>query len=261
MTSPSHFTDGDAYEKLMGRWSRAAGDVFIDWLALPPKLNWVDVGCGTGAFTELVLERCGPAYICAIDPSEDQIAYAKSLPSAARVSYQVGDAQSLPYSNDEFDVAAMALVMVFVPNPTKAVAEMARVVKPGGTVATYMWDNLGGGFIQRPLTEALNEMNVPVSHHPGNPNSRLDAMNRFFEAAGLDQITTRKIDIEVSYANFNDYWTAQTGLSNPQVSAIRKMAASDVERLKATVRERLSAKDGSIAYPAWANAVKARVPA
>jgi len=261
MTETSFFTDGEAYERLMGRWSRAAGEQFIEWLSMPQGLRWVDVGCGTGAFTELVLERCNPKQISAIDPSEDQIAYAISRPAAARAAYRVGDAQSLPYADREFDVATMALVITFVPDPVKGVTEMARVTKPGGTVATYMWDLLGGGFVQQPLREALEGMNVAVQDLRGYANSPLDALKGFFETAGLDQISTRTIEIEVSYANFDDYWSSQTGLINTYVQPIRKMAPPDVERLKAYLREHLPTKNGRIAYPAWANAIKGRVPA
>jgi ubiquinone/menaquinone biosynthesis C-methylase UbiE len=97
MTTQSFFTDGAAYEQLMGRWSRSAGEVFLDWLALPKGLNWLDVGCGTGAFTELLLARCAPGQINAIDPAEDQLAFAKTRPGMGGVTFRVGDAQSLPF--------------------------------------------------------------------------------------------------------------------------------------------------------------------
>jgi ubiquinone/menaquinone biosynthesis C-methylase UbiE len=257
----SFFTDGEAYERLMGRWSRAAGEVFIDWLSLPPGLNWLDVGCGTGAFTELVSERCAPKAISGIDPAEDQLAFARRRPVATRATFRVGDAQSLPFADREYDVAAMALVISFLPNPTKAVAEMARVVKPGGTVATYMWDFLGKGFTQQPIIEALATMNVTVPPLPGNLNSSTDNLKSFFGAAGLTQVATRTIEITVSYPNFDDYWSSQTGLPNPAVQLIRKMTEPDVERLRANLRATLPTdRTGRIAYPARANAIKGRVP-
>src|SRR5262249_11188999 len=126
----SLFTDGQAYERLMGRWSRAAGEVFLDWLSLPRGLQWLDVGCGTGAFTELVIDRCAPSPISAIVPAEDQIASARNRVAAKRAAFRTGDAQLLPFADREFDVAAMALVISFVPDAAKAVAEMKRVVKP-----------------------------------------------------------------------------------------------------------------------------------
>jgi ubiquinone/menaquinone biosynthesis C-methylase UbiE len=253
----SLFIDGQAYERLMGRWSRAAGEVFLDWLSLPKGLNWLDVGCGTGAFTELVIDRCAPSNISAIDPAVNQIAYARNGPAAKRATFRTGDAQSLPFADREFDVAAMALVLRFVPDAAKAVAEMKRVVKPQGTVAAYMWDAVGGGFVQRPLVEALGAMGIDVPPATGRKNSRIDEMRGLFERAGLDQVATRTIEIEVSYPNFDDYWSAQTGLANPVVQAIREMFEPDVVRLQAYLRERLATDHGGrIAYPARANAVK-----
>jgi ubiquinone/menaquinone biosynthesis C-methylase UbiE len=259
--SPSFFTDGRAYERLMGHWSRAVGHVFIDWLSLPAGLTWLDVGCGTGAFTELIIDRCAPSHISAIDPSMEQIAYARSRPAAARATFRSGDAQSLPFANHEFDVAAMALVISFVPNALKAVAEMKRVVKPNGTVATYMWDTLGGGFVQQPLMEALHAMNVEMGQSLGRKNSSIEELRRLFEQAGLDQVATRAIEIEVSYENFDDYWSSQTGLANTAVQAIQKMPEQNIERLKAYLRQHLpSDRSGRIQYPARANAVKGYVP-
>lgn len=256
----SFFVDGEAYERFMGRWSRAAGEQFIDWLALPQGLNWLDVGCGTGAFTELVLNRCKPLKIDAIDPAEDQIAYARRRPGAAGASFRIGDAQSLPYGDREFGAAAMALVINFIPDPAKAVAEMARVLKPGGTAGAYIWDWVGNGFVQQPLRSAIAAMNVPLPPNPGQDKATPEAMTGYFKSAGFEQVEACKIDIEVSYADFDDYWASQTGLPNPAVQALRKMPEAEVARLKAGLRESLVGEDGRIAYGARVNAVKGRTP-
>jgi len=257
----SFFTDGQAYERLMGRWSRAVGEAFLDWLALPKELIWLDVGCGTGSFTELVVDRCSPSRMSAIDPSEGQINYALNGPAASQVTFRTGDAQSLPFTDHTFDVAAMALVINFVPDGAKATAEMKRVVKPQGTVGAYVWDILGGGFVQRPLVEALIEMGFDAPAGSGLKNTRIEELRTLFEQAGLAQIATRTIDIEVSYPDFEDYWSAQTGFTNLIVQHIRKMSESDVARLQANLRDRLPTdSSGRIAYAARANAVKGRVP-
>jgi SAM-dependent methyltransferase len=245
----------------------------IDWLSLPKGLNWLDVGCGTGAFTELVIDRCAPSFVLGAEQvgtrnryvahiaAQDQIAYARNGPAANRATFRTGDAQSLPFADREFDVAAMALVISFVPDASKAVAQMKRVVKQHGTVAPYMWDSLGGGFVQRPLVEALGAMGIDVPPSPGAKNSRLEEMRGLLERAGLDQVATRTIEVEVSYPNFKEYWSAQTGLANPIVQAIRKMSEPDVAALQANLREHLPTdRSGRIAYPARANAVKGRVP-
>jgi ubiquinone/menaquinone biosynthesis C-methylase UbiE len=139
------FQDGAAYERTMGVWSRLVGEVFLDWLAPRDGLRWIDIGCGNSAFTELLVERCAPAEVQGIDPSEGQLAFARTRPAARLAQFQQGNAMALPFLADRFDAAVMALVVVFVPDPAKGVAEMARVVRPGGTLATYVWDMLGSG--------------------------------------------------------------------------------------------------------------------
>jgi ubiquinone/menaquinone biosynthesis C-methylase UbiE len=255
------FDDAESYERFMGQWSRAVGMQFLEWLAPPKHARWLDVGCGTGAFTELLLARCAPAQVDGIDPSEDQIGYARKRQGAAQARLRSGDAQALPYGDAEFDAAAMALVISFVPDPTKAVSEMRRVVKPGGTVAAYIWHLTGDqGFTQWPLIDALQRMGHEVVEVPGRIHSTIPALRSIFEAAGLTSIETRPIDIEVSYADFDDYWSSQTGLPNPAVQLVRKLPAADVERLKDDLRQSLPRRDGRIVYPASANAIKGTVP-
>ena len=257
----SYFTDGAAYERLMGRWSRAAGEVFLDWLALPVGLRWLDVGCGTGAFTELLVERCSPGVTSAIDPSADQIKFAQTRHSAGQVDYQVGDAQALPSGDNEFDVAAMALAINFVPDPSKAATEMKRVVKPGGMVATYMWDLAGKASTQEPLREALEAMGVAAPPPPRIEFTRLDAMRNLLESAGLGDVEGRTIETRLEFKNFDDYWAINTGLAHAFSKPILEMSDAEVEQLKASLKERLPTDaEGRITYMARANAVKGRVP-
>jgi SAM-dependent methyltransferase len=126
------FNDGAAYERMMGTWSRPVGNTFLDWLAPAAGLRWIDIGCGSGAFTELVIERCAPAEVQGIDPSEAQLAFARTRPGARMAQFRRGDAMALPFPENSFDAAIMALVIFFVPDPAKGVAEMVRVVAPGG---------------------------------------------------------------------------------------------------------------------------------
>jgi SAM-dependent methyltransferase len=131
------FDDGAAYERMMGIWSRHIGEDFLDWLNLPTGLKCVDVGCGNGAFTELLVERCRPAEVQGIDPSPQQIEFARKRLSAKIAEFRQGDAMALPFPDNRFDAATMALVIFFffVPEPARGVAEMARVVRSGGVVA------------------------------------------------------------------------------------------------------------------------------
>ena len=149
------FTDGEAYERMMGRWSRLVGETFLAWLDLPKGLRWLDVGCGNGAFTEEIIARCAPATVIAIDPSDEQLAFARTRPGAKMAKFEVDDAQKLSFGDGTFDVAIMALVLAFLRDPAKAVAEMARVVRSGGWVASYMWDIQNGGAPTTPIYTAI----------------------------------------------------------------------------------------------------------
>ena len=149
MTNHIRFDDAVAYERYMGKWSQLVGEAFLDWLAPPSGLRWLDVGCGNGAFTERIVERCAPLSVDGIDPSEEQLAYARSRPALHDAQFRPGDAMAPPFDDDAFDAAVMPLVIFFVPDPARGVAEMARVVRAGGIVTAYAWDMPGNGFSVR----------------------------------------------------------------------------------------------------------------
>jgi SAM-dependent methyltransferase len=254
------FDDGAAYERMMGTWSRLAGAIFLDWLTVPRGLKWIDIGCGNGAFTELLVERCAPAEVQGIDPSEGQLAFARTRPAARGAKFGRGDAMALPFAADTFDAATMALVIFFVPNPGKGVAEMVRVVRPGGVVAAYAWDMLGGGFPLEPIRIGMRAMGLIPLSPPSAEASRIDAMRELWTGAGLDAVETREITVQRTFADFDDFWT--TGLLGSSIGpTVAAMAPADVELLKARVCERLPADaTGRITYVARANAIKGRVP-
>ncbi|HEX4043023.1 MAG TPA: class I SAM-dependent methyltransferase [Xanthobacteraceae bacterium] len=256
------FTDGKAYERLMGRWSQIAGAKFLDWLDPPRSLNWIDVGCGNGAFTEVLIARTAPAAVTGIDPSDGQISYARTRPAAKLAQFRVADAHALPFADNNFDAASMALVITFLSDPGKAVREMARVVKPGGLVASYMWDFPGGGFPIRPLGAAMKSLGLSEPARPNVEASRRETMEAFWREAGLLAVETTVIRIRVSFADFDDFWESSTVPVGPSGKTLAEMSPATREQLKAELRKQLPiAADGSIAYEAFANAVKGRVPA
>ena len=133
MADSIRFDDGAAYDRYMGKWSELVGEAFLDWLAPRPGLRWLDVGCGSGAFTAMLVARCAPVAVQGIDPSEGQLAYARARAALRTAQFCQGDAMALPFADDTFDAAVMPLVIFFVPDPARGVAEMARVVCPGGS--------------------------------------------------------------------------------------------------------------------------------
>lgn len=254
------FDDGAAYEQMMGIWSRLAGEVFIDWMAPPAGMRWIDIGCGNGAFTELLVSRCAPAEVQGIDPSEEQLAFARTRPAAHLAKFQQGDAMALPFPANRFDAAIMALVLVFVPDPAKGVEEMVRVVRPGGTVATYMWDMLGGGFPLDLIHTEAKAMGLTPPRPPQMGASRMDALRDLWTNAGLADVETREITVHRTYSDFSDFWAIN--LKSPAIGpVVAAMTTDDTEALKRRVRARLTADpQGRITHSSRAHAIKGYRP-
>lgn len=236
------------------------GERFLTWLSPEPGLRWLDVGCGSGAFTELVFDRCAPAFVHGIDPSEEQLEFARSRKATAKAQFQQGDAMAQPFPDDAFDVAVMPLVIFFVPEPSQGVAEMARVVRPGGHVSAYGWDLVGGGFPYHAMREELEALGMVVPDPPSPWASKLDALQQLWQDAGLQDIKTHVITVERQFSDFDDYWeTIQGGPS--LVARLASLTPQQQADLKARMRERLPTDaQGRIAYSARAHAVTGRVP-
>ncbi len=208
----------------------------------------------------LIVARCAPLDVQGIDPSEGQLAFARARPGARGVVFQTGDAMALPFPAASCDVAVMALVLVFVPDASKSVVELARVVRPGGLVATYMWDMLGGGFPLDPILIEMRAMGLSLTRPPHMEVSSLAALQGFWSAAGLLEIETREITVQRTFADFDEFWNVETKAPST-APVIAAMPAADVAKLMQRVRERLPADaDGRITYSARAHAISGRKP-
>ena len=143
-----------AYEAYMGRWSRQIAEVVLAWLRPPPDGSWLDVGCGTGALSESILREAAPAEVVGVDPSDGFVAHAREHVRDGRVRFEVGDAQALPFEDGEFDAVVSGLVLNFIPDSERGVAEMTRVARPDGVVAAYVWDYAGEMQLMRHFWDA-----------------------------------------------------------------------------------------------------------
>jgi SAM-dependent methyltransferase len=259
-TQPIRFDDGDAYERLMGIWSGIVGQAFLDWLSPAPGQRWADIGCGNGAFTKLILHRCAPANVVGIDPSVGQLAYARTRPGIQGAVFQAGDAMALPYADAIFDIAVMALVIHFVPDPAKGVTEMARVVRPGGWVTAYVWDDKDGGSPTQPLQTAIVLEGGDDVRPPSTGVSHMDRLLGLWTGAGLRDVDSRVIRVQRTFDDFDAFWSATSGSGRPKVS-LASLGLEATERVKARVRAALPPDTvGRITYGAQANAVRGRVP-
>lgn len=254
------FPDGASYERLMGRWSRLAGEDFLRWLALPPGLDWLDVGCGNGAFTDVLGLSARPRSLTGIDPAEALVAYARQRQGGcAGAQFDLGDAQALPYADASFDAAVMALVIAFVPDPARALAELLRVTRPGGHVATYMWNLPAGGLPLAPLFRAFAAIGHPGTLPPSAAMSTPQALGQLWQEAGLAEVAVTDIRITVRFDDFEDFWASQTLPGGPQTATLRKLSPDQTQELRDSLRASLPTDaQGRIAYEALATAVRGR---
>jgi SAM-dependent methyltransferase len=255
---------GVLYEPYVGRWSRLVARELLKWLSIPAQKDWLDVGCGTGALSQIILEHGLPHAIKGIDSSAGFLAYAKAHVDSARVTFEFGDAQALPIESASFDAVVSGLVVNFVRQPLRAVAEMARVARPGGTVAAYVWDYAEKMELMRYFWDAA------VSLNPGA--LELDEGRRFpicqpcplaelFKNAGLQEVEVRPIDILTHFRDFDDYWSPFLGGQGPAPGYAMSLSEERRGALRERIRSNLPiAKDGSIPLMARAWAVRGRAP-
>lgn len=254
-----------AYERYVGRWSRLVARAFIAWLAAPPQAAWLDVGCGTGALSEEIASAAAPARVDGIDPSPAFIDETASRLFAPLFSFQVGDALELPHPNSTYDVVASALVLTFLPDAPAGAREMVRVTKPGGTVASYVWDYSGEMQMMKYFWDVAIEL-LPSARelHEGLRFSlaRPEELASLFRDAGLSDIGTAPLEIETRFVDFDDYWQPFLGGQGPAPGYVTSLTDYERERLRDALKDRLPiASDGSIELVAKAWAVRGTVAA
>ena len=250
--------NGDLYENYMGRWSRHVAREFIQWLAIPAGGQWLDVGCGTGALSQTILQIAVPSRIKGIDRSEGFVNFARAHVQADQVQFDRGDAETLKDETGTYNAVVSGLVLNFIPHPEIAFAEMTRVTRSGGVVAVYVWDYAEGMQFIRHFFDAAIALDAKAVEHdegPRFPNCHPEALRRLFEANGLKNVEVRPIEIPTIFRDFDDYWSPFLAGVGPAPA----YAMSLSEEHRAALRERIRAglpihSDGSIslASRAWA---------
>ena len=254
---------GASYERYMGRWSRPVARAFLEWLAPAPRREWLDVGCGTGALVETILEAVEPAGVTGVDPAEGFVEHARRAVTDERARFQVGDAQDLPFEDRRFDVAVSGLVLNFVPDPVQGAREMARVTRPGGRVAAYVWDYAGRmEFLRRFWDAAVALREEAAAHDEGRrfPLCHPDALAAALRSGGLVEVETHALEAPTVFSDFDDFWTPFLSGQAPAPGYVATLAPADVEALRERLRSSLpTSSDGSIHLVARAWAARGRV--
>jgi SAM-dependent methyltransferase len=254
------WASGAAYEPYVGRWSRLVAGELLAWLAVPAGRRWLDVGCGTGALSQTILALASPARVKGIDASAGYVAFAREQMRDERIQFEVGDAQALSEAPASYDAAVSGLVLNFVPQPARMVAELARVVRPGGVVALYVWDYAGQMQLIRRFWDAavaLNPAARELDEGRRFPLCHPDRLADVFHQAALGAIETRAIDVPTRFRDFDDYWSPFLGGQGPAPGYAMALSEEQRGALRERIRRALPvAADGSLRLMARAWAVR-----
>jgi SAM-dependent methyltransferase len=262
---PDVWAAGDAYEPYVGRWSRLVAREFLAWLALGPNLRWLDVGCGTGALTQTVLTQASPREVLGIDPSEGFIAYARDRTRDPRAAFKTADARGLAAAEGGlFDAAVAGLVLNFIPDPVAALTGMARAVRPGGTVACYVWDYAEGMQMMRVFWDAALALDPgarDLDEGRRFPLCHPEPLRALFDGAGLQRTVVRAIDVPTVFTSFDDYWSPFLGGQGPAPTYCMALPEDRRRQLRDRIRAALpAAPDGSTRLGARAFAIRGVTP-
>jgi ubiquinone/menaquinone biosynthesis C-methylase UbiE len=260
LASHDNWSSGDSYERYVGRWSRHLAQEFVGWLAVPEKSRWLDVGCGTGALSQTILDLTNPDMVQGIDRSDGFVNTARSQVVNSKAEFHTGDAMSLLVESGIVDAVVSGLVLNFVPQPAQMVAEMARAVRKDGTVALYVWDYAGKMQFMRHFWNAaavLDPAAYDLDEGRRFPFCNPDSLADLFQKAGLIEIETRAIDIHTDFKNFDDYWTPFLGGQGSAPGYAMSLSEELREKLRDRIYNSLPfAVDGSVPLVARAWAVK-----
>jgi SAM-dependent methyltransferase len=239
----------DAYGRFMGQFSEPLAVQFIEYAGVRAGQRAVDVGSGPGALTAQLVERLGPDAVAAIDPSVPFVEAARErFPG---VDVHAGDAEDLPFADDDFDVALAQLVVLFMTDPLAGLREMRRVTRAGGVVAACVWDHAGDAGPLSTFWRAVRETDPKAGDESGLPGVREGQLAELFDAAGLTDIESSVLTVSVPFATFDDWWEPYTMGVGPAGDHVAKLGDAAREDLQAACARLLPAAPFEIAASAW----------
>lgn len=251
----------DAYENFMGRWSRHVAKSFLKWLSPSTGQKWLDVGCGSGALSEAIINEYKPARLIAIDQSIEFVTDVQKR-LGQLLHCQVGNALALPVEDASVDITVSGLVLNFISDPIKALNEMKRVTTSNGTIAVYIWDYAGiMEFLTRFWDAAVRLDPRAFKLHESHrfPDSHAESLTEQFHKAGIVNIETAPIEINTFFENFDDYWNSFLGGQGPAPTFLHTLNEIERRRLRNMLFEELPIQpDGSIPLVARAWGAKGK---
>src|SRR5947209_17363094 len=256
------WSSGGAYEAFLGRWTRLVASEFVSWLGVPPGGRWLDVGSGTGALTQAVLDFAIPIEVTAVEPWAGLMTWAESQIPDLRAHFVQADAERLPFDSAHFDAAVSGVVLDTVSDPELAVAEMVRVVRGGGTVAAYVWDYAGGMTMLRSFWDAATALDpraAAADEGRRRPLCRLEPLFALFDDAGLTQINMTAVDVPGTFQDFDDFWGPFLAGQGAAPHYAMSLDPDRRESLRAHLEQTLPmGADGALTLPLRAWAIRGR---
>ena len=252
MTGTIFSGSGDAYDRFMGRYSSQLAPAFADFVGVAAGMRVLDVGAGTGALTQELAARVGAANVAAVEPSPDYVQVLRdSLPGAVVEQVPAAD---LPWDDGAFDAALAQLVVVFVENAPAAFRELARVTKPGGVVATTMWEVEG-----MDMMNALNEVRKQIRPGAFTPSTQYrdeQSLRELFEQCGLGNVETTTIEVAVEYESVDELWEPAIRVGGPGGPLADAIGPDELARGRAIFEEALGRPAGTFRLSGRAAAVR-----
>lgn len=244
----------DAYDRFMGRFSRPLAAPFVEFAQVQEGQRALDVGCGPGALTAELVDRLGAGAVVAIDPSPSFVEAARArFPG---VDVRTGTAEQIPFPDDEFDLALAQLVVHFMSDPVAGLREMGRVTRPGGTVATCVWDHAGGEGPLSAFWQAVRDVDPGAPDEAGLPGAREGHLVELCEAAGLRDVEPGTLTVTVRFETFTDWWEPFTFGVGPAGAYVARLDEPGRAKLRARCEQRLPPAPFEIRASAWS--VRAR---
>jgi ubiquinone/menaquinone biosynthesis C-methylase UbiE len=239
-----------AYDAFMGRYSSQLSPQLADLAGIEPGQRVLDVGCGPGALTKVLVERVGVENVAAVDPSEQFVAAARERNPGVGVQY--ASAEDLPFEDDTFDAAVAQLVVHFMSDPVRGLEEMARVTRPGGVVAACVWDHAGGKTPLAPFWAAVHEVDPEAADESGMAGGREGHLAELFKQAGLREIEQTSLPVQVEHASFGEWWEPFTLGVGPAGSYLKNVEPAQQVELRERARKQLDRTPFSFGTRAWA---------
>jgi SAM-dependent methyltransferase len=240
----------DAYDRFMGRYSALLAPQFADFAGVAPGQRVLDVGCGPGALTRELVPRVGASAVSAVDPSEQFVAAA--LERHPDVDVRRAAAEELPFADGEFDGALAQLVVHFMADPVRGLAEMARVTRAGGVVAACVWDHAGEQTPLAPFWQAVHERDPDALDESELAGGREGHLSELFGGAGLREVEETALPVRVEHATFEDWWEPFTLGVGPAGAYVTSLDSEQQAGLRERCRNKVTAPPFTLAARAWA---------